>query len=85
MTKIYKIRRKSDGKYSSGSNKPVWLTTGHVWYNMKNLWKHFKYNAKYHYDNYFNFTDYEIVEFELVETNTYQIDSTEINKNETLD
>lgn len=84
---VYKIRRKADGKFSTGSHRPKFNKFGHTWNALQNVFNQIKNNSKYHYDDYFNTTDFEVVEFELKETNTFQIEkiNTENIKNEDLD
>ena len=86
MTKIYKVRRKSDGKFSTGSSRPKFVSTGRVWNSLDLAFNHVKYNSSFHYDDYFNLKDFEIVEFEVTEKEVYDVTKVEvIKRNETLD
>jgi hypothetical protein len=47
-TKFYKIRRKSDGHFSTGGDTPQWSKTGKVWKRISDVKSHLT-NVKYTY------------------------------------
>lgn len=67
MEKVYAIRRKSDGLFSSGGGHPKFKKTGKIWTRVSDLKNHL---------NLVNIKDYqncEIVLFELNEKNSYKV------------
>lgn len=71
MTTIFKIRRKSDGLFSTGGTSPSFNAKGKVWKARNHVTSHMKqigyqyYNPKTKDDYY---RDCEVVEYEVVET-----------------
>lgn len=72
---IYKIRRKSDGKYSAGSKPPVFTNAGVYWHEEKKLRNHL---LMFRYGNWDAYNGCEIVEFSFKEEGISSISINEI-------
>lgn len=74
---FYKIRRKKDGLFSTGTWMPSFKKNGKMWQLLSYLKKHIIHiiQGKYYYSkNHFNYDGCEIVKYDLVEVNSYSID-----------
>jgi hypothetical protein len=76
---IYKIRRKSDGKYSSGGVRPRFTKAGKIWIDIREIKKHLTYMKEWvGYDKTlpFPYEDCEIVVASVdFEPSAYEITS----------
>lgn len=68
--KVYKIRRKSDGLFSSGGSAPHFTNKGKTWSQKGHVTSHINMLGKYVSGYY---SDCEIVEYELNEVNAKDI------------
>lgn len=69
MSSIFKIRRKSDGKFSRGGAEPKFVKNGKTWGRRADIDKHLvkvyqEYNSNRAYDDDCEVVEYELVEFE---------------------
>lgn len=73
--KIYKIRNKETGLFSSGGSYAEWQTAGKTWKSLPNLKSHLSmYNYRYALESVQTFYNgSEVVEFELVEVDAKNI------------
>ena len=62
--KIYKIRRKSDGKFSCGGTEPKFTLTGKSWNTLSSLKGHLRLNSA----DWKVYNDCEIVGYDIVES-----------------
>lgn len=65
--KLYKIRNKETGLYSTGGSIPRWTKVGKSWNNLAHLNSHLTayYSRPYHAE----YNNSEVVEFEVTEKN----------------
>lgn len=70
LYKIYKIRRKADGLFSTGGSYPRWNVSGKSWLSLKALSGHLSLHKKRygHGGNIIPFDQLEIVGFDVAET-----------------
>lgn len=82
MTKIYKLRRKADGKFSTGGSEPKFGKTGKNWSRRADLENHIEFYFSPWACNLYNHSseDFEIVEFEIKESDTIDFEVIEDNK-----
>jgi len=68
MSKVYKIRRKSDGKFSAGHHRyeVLWEPQGKIWFRLGHLASHLKFIQKVDGDVNSQYRECEIVTFDLV-------------------
>lgn len=71
---VYKIRRKSDGLYSSGGTNPSFHKVGKTWSRIHNVRRSLTDLRKHRWwHDKFPYKDCEIVEYELVPKTTYSL------------
>lgn len=63
--RVYKIRRRDDGRYSTGGYSPGWLKTGKIWHRLSDVQKHMRYVTEYARKQY---EESDVIEFQLVPT-----------------
>lgn len=68
--RVYKVRDKKTGLFSTGTSSPRWIKSGKVWASLGNIKNHYNMYLKW----YKKIPDtWEIVEFELLETGVVTI------------
>lgn len=71
--KLYRIRNKETGLYSTGGERPRWSTVGKVWVGIGPLKNHilnYQIAHRLTYGVYFHLDDIEVVEVEMSEVGT---------------
>jgi len=69
---VYKIRRKSDGMFSAGGERPSFSKKGKIWRQRGHVSNHLAQMTAQNKQLFYN--DCEIIEFEVVETEISNID-----------
>ena len=77
---VYRIRNKKTGEFSTGSANPKFNKLGKTWRNRQALGNHLSLMSELGAatETYMPLDDIEIVEYELVEKQTYSIKEVEI-------